>query len=201
MKTNILLLALAATLALSCGDNKKQKDMKTNETIQNLKTRRSIRAYREEMPARELIDLITEAGTYAPTGKGKQSPIIVAVTDRATRDRLSRLNAAVMGADTDPFYGAPVVLVVLADRQSPHRVYDGSLVMGNLMNAAHAIGLGSCWIHRAKEVFDLPEGKALLKEWGIEGDYEGIGNCILGFPAQDAPQPKPRKPDYVIHVD
>lgn len=201
MKPKIILLALAATLTLACNDNPKNKDMHTNETIQNLKTRRSIRAYRPELPSPDLIDLVTEAGTYAPTGKGLQSPIIVAVTDRATRDRLSRLNASVMGADTDPFYGAPVVLVVLADRQSPHRLYDGSLVMGNLMNAAHALGLGSCWIHRAKETFDLPEGKALLKEWGIEGDYEGIGNCILGYPAQQAPQPKPRKPRYVIHVD
>ena len=129
-----------------------------------------------------------------------QSPIIVAVTDKATRDKLSQLNAAVLGGTNDPFYGAPVVLVVLADRQYPTYIYDGSLVMGNLMNAAHAVGLGSCWIHRAKEVFDSEEGKALLKEWGIEGDYEGIGNCILGYPAQANPAPKARKANYVHYV-
>ncbi len=201
MKSNLLLLAVVTLLTASCGNTQKQNDMQTNETLEVLKTRRSIRAYRDEMPDKSLIDRITEAGTYAPTGKGRQSPIIVAVTNKAVRDRLSQLNARIMGADTDPFYGAPVVLIVLAERQSPHRVYDGSLVMGNLMNAAHAVGLGSCWIHRAKEVFDLPEGKALLKEWGIEGDYEGIGNCIIGYSAQEAPQPKPRKANYVTRVD
>lgn len=201
MKSNLLLLAVVTLLTASCGNTQKQNDMQTNETLEVLKTRRSIRAYRDEMPDKSLIDRIIEAGTYAPTGKGRQSPIIVAVTNKAVRDRLSQLNARIMGADTDPFYGAPVVLIVLAERQSPHRVYDGSLVMGNLMNAAHAVGLGSCWIHRAKEVFDLPEGKALLKEWGIEGDYEGIGNCIIGYSAQEAPQPKPRKANYVTRVD
>ena len=117
------------------------------------------------------------------------------------RDRLSALNAAVMGSASDPFYGAPVVLVVLADRSRPTYLYDGSLVMGNLLNAAHAVGLGSCWIHRAKEVFDSPEGKALLKAWGIEGDYEGIGHCILGYPLPGAlPEAQPRKADYALWV-
>ena len=130
-----------------------------------------------------------------------QSPRIVAVTDRTVRDRLSALNAAVMGSASDPFYGAPVVLVVLADRSRPTYLYDGSLVMGNLLNAAHAVGLGSCWIHRAKEVFDSPEGKALLKAWGIEGDYEGIGHCILGYPLPGAlPEAQPRKADYALWV-
>lgn len=174
--------------------------MKQNETLENLKTRRAIRAYQDKMPAMELIEQVVEAGTYAPTGMGRQSPIIVAVTNKEMRDSLSRMNAKVMGADNDPFYGAPVVLVVLADRNCPTYLYDGSLVMGNLLNAAHAVGLGSCWIHRAKEVFESEEGKALLKAWGIEGDYEGIGNCILGYPAQAAPTPKPRKPDYVHYV-
>ena len=130
-----------------------------------------------------------------------QSPRIVAVTDRTVRDRLSALNAAVMGSASDPFYGAPVVLVVLADRSRPTYLYDGSLVMGNLLNAAHAVGLGSCWIHRAREVFDSPEGKALLKAWGIEGDYEGIGHCILGYPLPGAlPEAQPRKADYALWV-
>ena len=171
-----------------------------NVALENLKTRRAIRAYQDKVPDMKLIEQVTEAGTYAPTGMGRQSPIIVAVTDKATRDRLSQLNAAVMGGENDPFYGAPVVLVVLADREVPTYLYDGALVMGNLLNAAHAVGLGSCWIHRAKEVFDSEEGKALLKEWGIEGNYEGIGNCILGYPAGDAPAPKPRKADYVRFV-
>ncbi|MGM9815510.1 MAG: nitroreductase family protein [Lepagella sp.] len=178
-----------------------ENNMVENNALEVLKTRRSIRSYQEKMPEKELIAQIVEAGTYAPTGMGKQSPIIVAVTNRETRDKLAEMNAKVMGVDTDPFYGAPVVLVVLADRQYPTYLYDGSLVMGNLMNAAHAVGLGSCWIHRAKEVFETPEGKALLKEWGIEGDYEGIGNCIIGYSAQEAPQPKPRKPDYIRYIE
>ena len=172
-----------------------------NETLEILKTRRSIRNFLDKMPDKELINRIVEAGTYAPTGMGKQSPIIVAVTNREVRNRLSQLNAQIMGTNSDPFYGAPVVLVVLADRQYPNYIYDGSLVMGNLLNAAHALGLGSCWIHRAKEVFNTPEGKALLEEWGIEGDYEGIGNCILGYSSQALPSPKPRKVNYVYSVD
>lgn len=172
-----------------------------NYALEVLKTRRSIRAYKDAMPDKELIAKVLEAGTYAPTGRGTQSPIIIAVTNKEVRDRLSAINAKILGSSSDPFYGAPVVLVVLADRQYRTYLYDGALVMGNLMNAARAVGLGSCWIHRAKETFESPEGKALLKEWGIEGDYEGIGNCILGYPAGKAPQPKPRKPDYIYHVD
>lgn len=201
MKYFILTIALAFGIMASCTNAQNGSQMDTNETLENLKTRRSIRAYTDQMPAKELLEKVLEAGTYAPTGKGSQSPIIIAVTDKETRDLLSRLNAGVMGADNDPFYGAPAVLVVLADRNCPTYLYDGSLVMGNLLNAAHAVGLGSCWIHRAKEVFDSPEGKALLKDWGIEGDYEGIGNCIIGYPAQEAPAPKPRKADYVHFIE
>ncbi len=173
-----------------------------NEVLECLETRRSVRGYKPEaVPADSLIEKVAEAGTYAPTGRGAQSPVIVAVTDKETRDRLSRLNAEVLGTQSDPFYGAPVVLVVLADRSRPTYLYDGSLVMGNLMNAAHALGLGSCWIHRAREVFGSEEGKAMLRQWGIEGDYEGIGHCVLGYPADGQPKAaQPRKPDYVKWV-
>lgn len=173
-----------------------------NDVLECLKTRRSVRGYKPDMmPSDKLIAQVIEAGMYAPTGRGAQSPVIVAVTNKAVRDRLSQLNAAVLGTTADPFYGAPVVLVVLADKSRPTYLYDGSLVMGNLMNAAHAVGLGSCWIHRAKEVFESPEGKDLLKEWGIEGDYEGIGHCVLGYPADGQPLPaKPRKANYVHYV-
>ena len=201
-KTLVFLSAVLLAMSASCSDNANtEMTMNENQTLEVLKTRRAIRSYEERIPEKELLDKVLEAGTYAPTGMGAQSPIIVAVTDRQTRDRLAELNAAVMGGDSDPFYGAPAVLVVLADRKVPTYLYDGSLVMGNLMNAAHAVGLGSCWIHRAKEVFDSEEGKALLKEWGIEGDYEGIGNCIIGYPKGEAPQPKARKAGYVYHVD
>lgn len=201
MKSYILSAALLLGILTACSNTQDTTDMSKNETIENLKTRRAIRSYQSTVPDKELLAQVIEAGTYAPTGMGRQSPIIVAVTDKAVRDRLSQLNAAVMGADNDPFYGAPAVLVVLADRSVPTYLYDGSLVMGNLMNAAHALGLGTCWIHRAKEVFDSEEGKALLKEWGIEGDYEGIGNCIIGYPAQENPQPKPRKENYVYYIE
>ena len=172
-----------------------------NEVIENLETRRSVRNYKPDMVPREVLDQIIEAGTYAPTGMGRQSPIIVAVTNRELRDKLSGWNAKIMGADSDPFYGAPVVLIVLADKSAPTYLYDGSLVMGNLMNAAHALGVSSCWIHRAKEEFESPEGKALLKELGIEGDYEGIGHCILGYAADGEPEAKPRKEHYVYYVE
>ena len=171
-----------------------------NETIKNMTERRSVKGYTDQMPSEEAINEIIKAGTYAANGRGQQSSIIIAVTDRETRDMLSKVNAEIMGASIDPFYGAPVVLVVLADRSRSTYLYDGSLVMGNLMNAAHAMGLGSCWIHRAKETFERSEGKALLKKLGIEGDYEGIGNCIIGYPAAPLPAPAPRKDNYVYFV-
>ncbi len=164
-----------------------------NDTLKTLIERRSCRSYKPDPVPAEVLDRILEAGTYAATGMGKQSPIMIAVTDKAMRDRLSRMNAAVMGAATDPFYGAPVVIVVLADRKVGTFLYDGSLVMGNLMNAAHALGVASCWIHRAREEFDSAEGKAILKDLGIEGDYEGIGHCILGYAAREGGPAAPRK--------
>ena len=171
-----------------------------NESIKNMIERRSVRGYKPDMIPKEDLDLILEAGTYAATGMGMQSPIIVAVTDKATRDQLSKMNADVMGTDTDPFYGAPVVLVVLADKNRPTYIYDGSLVMGNLMNAAASLGIGSCWIHRAKEEFESEEGQALLKKWGIEGDYEGIGHCAIGYAAAPVNAPALRKDNYVYYV-
>ena len=167
-----------------------------------METRRSVRSFKPDMIPSDVIDQIIKAGTYAATGMNRQSPIIIAVTNKEMRDRLSRMNAKIMGHEgMDPFYGAPVVLVVLADKNRPTHIYDGSLVMGNLMNAAASLGIGSCWIHRAKEVFASEEGKALLKKWGVEGDYEGIGHCVLGYPAGDVPKAKPRKENYVYHVD
>ena len=168
--------------------------------FENLLTRRSIRQYKQDPIPEEVLNKILEAGTYAPTGMNKQAPIIIAVTNREMRDRLSQMNAAVMGADNDPFYGAPVVLVVLANKDVRTAVYDGSLVMGNLMLAAHELGVGSCWIHRAKEMFESEEGKAILKDLGIEGNYEGIGNCILGYADCPAPEARPRKENYVYYI-
>ncbi len=170
------------------------------ETLITLKTRRSCRAYKPELIEEDKLNAIIEAGTYAATGMGRQSPIIIAVTDRTMRDRLSRMNAAVMGAGSDPFYGAPELLIVLADRDMPTYLYDGSLVLGNMMNAAADLGVASCWIHRAKEEFESEEGKAFLKELGIEGNYEGIGHLILGYAAKPAADPAPRKADYVYRV-
>lgn len=171
-----------------------------SEVINNMKTRRSIRKYKPDMIPEDVLNRIIEAGTYAATGMGKQSPIIIAVTNKEIRDKFSKMNAEIMGVDSDPFYGAPVVLIVLADKARPTYVYDGSLVIGNLMLAAHAEGIGSCWIHRAKEEFESAEGKAFLKSLGIEGDYEGIGHCVLGYVDGEEPKAMPRKENYVYCV-
>lgn len=173
-----------------------------DDMLKLIETRRSVRSYKDEMPPTEWIDQIAQAGTFAATGMGAQSPIILKVTNRAVRDKLSALNAQVMGTPgKDPFYGAPVVLVVLADKNRPTYVYDGSLVMGNMMLAAHALGLGSCWIHRAKEVFASEEGKELLVSLGITGEYEGIGNCIVGYADGPLPKAAERKENYIYPID
>ena len=171
-----------------------------NEIIKNIVERRSIKKYKSDMVPDELIDEVLKAGTYAPTGKNKQSPIIIAITNKEVRDKLSKLNAKIMGVDIDPFYGAPVVIVVLADKTVPTYIYDGSLVMENMMLAANSLGLGSCWIHRAKEEFETSDGKEILKSLGITGDYEGIGHCILGYPDMEA-KAKPRKENYIYKID
>ena len=172
-----------------------------SDVLETIKSRRSIRKYKSDMVPQDKLEKIIEAGTYAATGMGKQSPIIVAVTNKELRDKLSAMNAKIMGTNTDPFYGAPVVLIVLADKSRPTYLYDGSLVMGNLMLEAEAQGIGSCWIHRAKEEFESEEGKELLRSLGIEGDYEGIGHCILGYADGDAPKAAPRKESYVYYVE
>lgn len=172
-----------------------------NEVIENIKTRRSIKKYKSDMIPRELLDIIEECGTHAPSGLNKQSPIIIEVTNKVMRDKLARLNALVGGMEEnfDPFYNAPVVFIVLADKSIPTYIYDGSLVMENMMLAAHSLGLGSCWIHRAKEVFETNEGKEILKSLGITGDYEGIGNCIIGYSDAETTL-KPRKENYIYKI-
>lgn len=171
------------------------------ETLHDLKTRRSCRKFQKEQIKEEELNSILEAGTFAPTGMGKQSPVIIAVQDKETITKLSKMNAAVMGGTSDPFYGAPTVVVVLANKNAVTAVEDGTLVMGNLLNAAHAVGVDSCFIYRAKEVFETEEGIALLKQWGIEGDYIGIGNCVLGYGAEGGVAPAaPRKANYIVRV-
>lgn len=174
-----------------------------NEVIQNILSRRSVKKYKSDMIPKEAIDEIIKAGTYAPNGRGMQSPIIVAVTNKAIRDELSRINGKIMGAPDgfDPFYNAPVVLIVLADSSCPTYIYDGSLVMENLMLSANSLGIGSCWIHRAKETFETKEGKAILNKLGIPETYQGIGNCILGYSDEPVKTASPRKDNYVYYLD
>lgn len=172
-----------------------------HSALQDLKTRRSCRKYKPDQIKDEELEMILEAGTFAPTGMGRQSPIIVAVQDKETRDLLSKWNAEGMGANTDPFYGAPTVLVVLADRNVSTHVDDGNQVIGNLLNAAHAIGVDSCYVYRAREVFETEKGKELLRKWGIEGDYEGIGNVILGYGLPEGKkEAAQRKENYIVRV-
>lgn len=172
-----------------------------NDTLKILESRRSCRNFdSDKMVSEEDIQAIIEAGTYAPSGMGRQSSIIIAVTNKELRDQLSAENAKIMGKDTDPFYGAPVILIVLADKDIPTYKYDGSLVMGNLLNAATSLGLGSIWVHRAKEEFESEFGKKILADLGIEGNYEGIGHCAIGYVAAPANAPAPRKDNYVYYV-
>ena len=170
-----------------------------NDIIKNMTSRASVKKYKPDAVPGEYIDEIIEAGLWARSGMNRQSPVILVLQDKEQIAYLSKLNAAVNHWESDPFYGAPTVLIVLAEADSPYAVQDGSLVMGNLMNAASALGLGSCWVNRAREVFDSEEGKALLKKWGVEGNYIGIGNCILGYPDEER-EMKPRKENYVYYV-
>ena len=169
------------------------------EAMKNLLERRSIRKYKDTQVPDELLDQVLEAGLYAPTGMNTQNIYMVAVRDKETRDQMMRMNAAVMGSQNDPFYGAPCVIVVLGDATGYPVVENGSLVLGNLMNAAHAVGLGSCWIHRAKQTFETEEGKAILRKWGLPEHLVGIGNCILGY-AEEIPEARPRKEGRIVKV-
>ena len=173
-----------------------------NETMQTILSRKSVKSYKSEQVPEELLEQIIQAGLYAPSGRNKQAPIILAVTNKELRDKLSKINAA---KDpyfrSDPFYNAPCVLVVLADKSVPTYLYDGSLTMENMLLAAHSLGLGACWIHRATETFEMPEGKAILQKLGIEGDFEGIGNCIIGYPDGEIPPIKPCKENRVFYIE
>lgn len=172
-----------------------------NETLRVLRERRSIRRYQSGQIKPEELDAILDAGTWAASGKGLQTAVMVVVQDQETIDYMSRLNAQIQGKpDTDPFYGAPTVVVVLADGEQANWLQDGSLVMGNLMTAAWSMGIGSCWINRAMELFDMPEGKALLRKWGLPETLRGVGNCILGYIDGDVPAPKPRKEGFIVKV-
>lgn len=174
-----------------------------NEVIDAMKKRRSVRKFKSDMPPKSDIEQIIEAGLYAASGKNMQSAKIIAITDKTLRDEISALNCKIGGwdEDFDPFYNAPVILLVIADKSFPTSVYDGSLVMGNLMLAAHSLGLGSIWIHRAKEECETPEIKKLLADLGIEGEWEGIGHCAVGYADVDTSKILERKPDRVYWVE
>lgn len=174
-----------------------------NEVIKAMKERRSIRKFKAEMPSKADLEQIVEAGLYAANGRGRQAVITIAVTDKELRDKLSAVNNEIMGGPegNDPFYGAPAILIVLANKEVPTAPYDGSLVMGNLMLAAHSLGLGSIWIHRAKEEFEMPEYQKLLKDLGIEGEWEGICHCAVGYIDGENPAAAPRNDGRVFWVE
>ena len=174
-----------------------------NDTVRIMENRRSIRKFKPDLPAEEDIRLIVEAGLYAPSGMNRQATVTLVITNKEKRDALAEANRKIGGwpEGFDPFYGAPVILLVLADKSCPTGIYDGSLVMGNMMNAAYSLGLGSIWIHRAKEEFEQPEYKQLLKDLGIGGEWEGIGHCAVGFADGASPAPTPRKDGRAFRIE
>ena len=174
-----------------------------NKTVEDLITRRSVRKFKDHPVPKELLDQVIEAGLYAPSGRNFQSSIIIAVSNPELRNRIAEINCRIGGwaKDFDPFYGAPTILIVLGDKSRPNYLYDGSLTMGNLMNVAHAVGLGSCWIHRAREEFETEEFKELLKSLGVTGEYEGIGHCALGYSNEEPVKPPKRKEHRVFYID
>ncbi len=168
-------------------------------TVENVLTeRRSVRSYKEDQITERELEAVLEAGLYAPSGKNLQCTVMVACQNKEEIELMRRLNASVMGVDRDPFYGAPTVVVVFADKEVHTHVEDGSLVLGNMLNKAYELGLGACWIHRARDVFEMPEGKALMEKWGVPESYEGIGNCILGYPRDGFPEAAPRRDGRII---
>lgn len=173
-----------------------------SDVLHKIKTRRSIRKYKSDVIPQEILDQIIEAGTYAANGRGYQNTIIIQVTNKEVRDEIAKLNCQIGGwdEDFDPFYGAPAMLIVLAKKNYDNRVYDGSLVMGNLMLAAHELGIGSCWINRAREEFEMEWGKNFLKSLGIEEEYEGIAHCALGYVDGEYPEAAKRKENRVFYV-
>lgn len=176
-----------------------------NQTINDLKSRRSIRKFKDKQISDEDLNIILETGTYAPTARGAQSPKIIVIQNPETIKELSAWNRSFfpveMPEDMDPFYGAKTLLIVLADSEIPTFVEDGSSVLTVLVNAAHAIGVGSCWIHRARDEFSSKKGKELLRKWGIPETYEGVGHVVLGYPDMETPEPIPRKEDYILRID
>ncbi len=173
-----------------------------NETIKSIKERRSIRSYQSTPVPQHLLDQVLEAGTFAANGRNWQSCKIICITNPDLRNEVSKLNCKIGGWDEsfDPFYGAPCILLVIADKSRPTYIYDGSLVMGNLMLAAHSVGLSSCWIHRAKEEMESEFGHNLLAKLGIEGEWEGIGHCALGYAAVEHPQAPARKEGWIHEI-
>ena len=172
-----------------------------SELLKGIKERRSCRQFKAEQIKDCELDTVLEAATFAPTGRNLQAPKMVVVQDKKTIETLRKLNAEAMGnPDANPFYGAPTVVIVFSDKNVSTHLEDGSLVLGTMMLAAHAVGLGSCWIHRARQMFETEEGKALMKKWGLSEDYVGVGNCILGYADCELPEARPRKADYILKV-
>ena len=172
----------------------------SNEVLNTIKTRRSIRAYKSDVISTELLDAVLEAGTYAPTGGGHQSPVIIAVTSEKYRKEIAQLNADVMGSTGDPYYGAPIIILVLADGTVSTFIEDGSCVLENMMLAAASLGLGSVWVHREREIFDSERGKALLREWGLPETLRGVGSIALGYPLEVPGEAAKRKENYIVQV-
>ena len=173
-----------------------------NDVLKEMKTRRSIRKFKQDMVPQDVIDQIMEAGLYAASGMGRQPTIMIQVTNKEMRDKIAKMNQEIGGWKDgfDPFYGAPAMIIVLAKKEVPTYIYDGTLVMGNLMLAAHSLGIGSCWIHRAKEEFESEEGKEILRKLGVKGNYEGIGHCILGYTDGEEPEAKARKEGWIYRA-
>ena len=173
-----------------------------NEALEVLKNRRSIRRFKPEQISQEVLDIVLEAGTYAPTAAGTQCPVIVAVQDPDQVARLDAMNAGILNNQNipHPYYGAPTILIVLAPEDAIVSEIDCALAGGNLLNAAYAAGLGSCWIHRSREMFESAEGKALLKQWGLPDTMTAVASIALGYPDCPRQQPAPRKSSYIIKV-